>query len=113
MTNLANIPVRQKQRNTVSTKARQSARGEHCTLRLVCCNGDPETTVLAHIRKFGWAGTSQKPPDYLAVYACSACHDATDGRVNHYDELFGDDDLLRALGETLMRMEEKGILKFG
>jgi len=85
---------------------RQAARGERCTLRLWCCNHDPETTVLAHIRMFGWAGMAQKPPDFLAVFACSACHDALDRR--HNGEAWGFDDLLRALGETLIRQNQLG-----
>lgn len=93
----------------VSRRLRDSACGETCTLRLACCNSNPETTVLAHIRHFGWAGTAQKPPDFLAVYACATCHDAIDGRGNV--ELWGWDDLLRALGETQIRMHRKGLLR--
>lgn len=89
------------------SKARQSARGQDCALRLDCCNHDPETTVLAHLRMFGWAGTAQKPPDFLGVYACSCCHDALDRRSA---EDWGFDDVLRALGETLISMQKQGVL---
>ena len=66
MTNLARKgPLGLKQPIPVSHPLRQAARGERCTLRLWCCNHDPETTVLAHIRMFGWAGMAQKPPRYL------------------------------------------------
>jgi len=92
------------------TKLRKAARGQTCTLRLACCNHNPETTVLAHIRMFGWAGMAQKPADYLAVFACSACHDALDKRSS---EEWGFDDVLRAMGETLMRQEAMGNLKIG
>ena len=92
------------------SKLRKAAQGQGCTLRLPCCNHDPETTVLAHIRMFGWAGMAQKPPDYLAVFACSACHDAIDRRSS---EEWGFDDILRALGETLMRQEQMGNLQIG
>ena len=61
------------------TKIRKSARGEDCTLRLEVCNGNPETTVLAHIGHN--RGMGIKCADYFAVYACSACHDVIDGRV--------------------------------
>lgn len=88
-----------------ATKLRQAAKGQPCTLRLGCCNNDPQTTVLAHIRMFGWAGTAQKPPDYLAVFACASCHDALDRRSG---EEWGFDDVLRALGETLQRQAELG-----
>lgn len=105
--NLTGRPIRWKPPRAVIPSLRDSARGQSCTLRLACCNHDPETTVLAHIRHFGWAGTGQKPPDFLAVYACSACHDAFDGRA---DGPWGWDDVLRALGETLMRHHAAGRL---
>jgi len=92
------------------TKARNSAQGKPCALRLGCCNQNPETTVLAHIRKFGWAGTGQKPPDFLAVYACSACHDQLDRRSKGD---VSDEDILRALGETQIQMAKEGILTCG
>ncbi len=60
---------------------RKSARGQQCHLRLPgICNGDPETTVLAHIRRGGVAGMGQKPPDVCAVFACNNCHDYMDHR---------------------------------
>lgn len=59
---------------------RKAARGRACQVRLPICNADSETTVLAHIRRSGVAGMGQKPPDTCAVLACSACHDAIDGR---------------------------------
>lgn len=93
------------------TPLRNSARGETCTLRLDGCDGGTETTVLAHLRHFGWAGTGHKPPDYLAVFACHRCHDAIDGRSNHAEH--GYDDLLRALGETLNRQVAKGKIIIG
>lgn len=98
--NITGQPLRQKVTRLVSPALRNSARGQPCTLRLPCCNHDTETTVLSHLRYFGWAGIAQKPHDFLGVFACSACHDAIDGRVND-DGFFGFEDLLRALGETL------------
>lgn len=83
---------------------RRSAKGKLCTLRLDCCNHDPATTVLAHLRCFGWGGMGQKPHDFLAVYACSACHAALDMRTAPW----GWDDLLRALGETLAEHHKEG-----
>ena len=60
---------------------RQFARGQDCQLRIYgVCNYNPETTVLAHLRVGGVAGMGQKPPDIAGVLACSACHDAIDGR---------------------------------
>lgn len=94
--------------SAVSKKIRDSARGEECSLRLPCCNGDPETTVLAHLRYFGWAGIAQKPHDFLAVYACDACHANLDSRDGN--AVWGWDDVLRGLGETLTKLHRKGLL---
>lgn len=85
---------------------REAAKGQPCTLRLSCCNHNSETTVLAHLRMFGWAGTSQKPPDFLGVFACSDCHDALDRRNRSAE--WGFDDVLRALGETLIIQSKMG-----
>lgn len=62
------------------SKLRDAARGQRCTVMIPeVCNGNPETTVLAHVRLPG-TGMGRKPPDWFAVFACSACHDAIDGR---------------------------------
>ena len=89
------------------TKIRDAARGQNCCLRLACCNGKPETVVLAHIRKFGWAGMGQKPHDILSVFACHSCHDAMDGRSKVECT---DADILRGHGETLMILVQSGII---
>lgn len=71
----------------MSTKARQAARGKPCMVRIPgVCNGDPETTVLAHYRLAGTCGAGMKPDDAQAAWACAACHDVIDGRVrrDHY-----------------------------
>ena len=61
---------------------REFARGKPCQLRIPgVCNFNPETTVLAHIRRGGIGGVGVKPPDICGVHACSACHDYIDGRV--------------------------------
>ena len=60
------------------------ARGQPCMVRLAgICNFNPETTVLAHIRRANAAGMGHKPPSTCAVWACSACHDAIDGRTEY------------------------------
>lgn len=99
-------PMGQKAPKGVSVKARKAARGEECQCRFGCCNHNTETTVLAHLRMFGWAGTAQKPPDYLAVFACSACHDALDRRNRAHEWSF--EELLQALGNTLIRQFQIG-----
>ena len=93
----------------VRSKAiRNAARGEACTLRLVgVCNGDWETTVLAHVNA-GGHGMGTKESDISACFACSSCHDVLDGRVQH---IVGDDEKLRAVIKTLHRLIEKGIIE--
>lgn len=92
---------------------RQAAKGQTCTLRLPCCVGGTETVVLAHLRFFGWAGIAQKPDDLLAVFACHACHDALDRRNATTSGLWGFEDVLRALGETLLRQKAQGNIVVG
>lgn len=89
------------------SKLRKSARGEDCSLRLRCCNFDPETTVLAHLPSNS-RGMGMKSPDHWAVYCCSSCHDVLDGRVNGIE--CSDEDVLRALHETQGKMIEKGLI---
>lgn len=62
----------------ISTKLRQSAKGEACTFQIVdVCNGDPETTVLCHAPS-EVSGMGSKGHDYHAAFGCSACHEALD-----------------------------------
>lgn len=61
---------------------KNAARGRECQIRLPgICNKNEETTVLAHYRLTGTCGTAIKPDDAQAAFACSACHDAVDGRA--------------------------------
>lgn len=94
----------------VSKAIRDSARGEECTLRLPCCNRDPDTTVLAHIRLPG-DGIGIKPPDWFAIYACSACHDALDRRNGITAGMWGFEDLLIALRRTQEKLARKGLMR--
>lgn len=108
--NITGRPIYQKGQKPAAIPAlRRAAKGKQCALRLSCCNGDPATVVLAHLRCFGWAGTAQKPADYKAVFACSACHDQIDRRAS--DAEWGHGDLLRALGETLDQQYAAGNLR--
>lgn len=62
---------------------RKLARGRDCTVRLPgICNGNPETTVLAHVRLNGVSGLGFKGPDVLGAWVCSSCHDAIDRRAH-------------------------------
>ena len=65
-------------------KIRASANGQVCTLRIAgVCNYRPETTVLAHI-SLGEGSDRHRVGQRNAVYACSACHDAIDGRTGYF-----------------------------
>ena len=92
---------------------RKLAKGQPCMLRLPgICNGNPETTVLAHIRR-GLYGMGIKPVDWCGVWCCSACHDAYDRRTTHPEmqrEYF-EAEMLRALCQQLAKYVEMGILK--
>lgn len=62
---------------------RQLARAKPCMVRLPgICNGNPETTVLAHYRLIGISGMGIKSDDLLGAWACSDCHDAIDRRAH-------------------------------
>ena len=106
-------PLGQKNPPLISPAMRRSAQGQSCTLRLPCCNGWLDTTVLAHLRVFGAAGMGQKPDDWCAVYACHACHDAIDRRNAATAGLWGWEDLLRAMIETQRRMWASGLIVEG
>lgn len=97
---------------------RKAARGRECAVRIPgVCNHNPETTVLAHIRRGGVGGVGMKPSDLCAVLACSACHDIIDGRVRRWD-LFGNNEdmyllqnyILEALCRTLQVWTDEGLV---
>ena len=84
---------------------RKLAKDQVCEIRLPgICNGNPETTVLAHARIAGISGMGIKAPDLLAAHACSACHDAVDGRSNYGLSVF---ERRLALLEGVMRTQAK------
>jgi len=66
------------------TILRDYAKGKPCTIREpLICNGNRETTVLAHWRQIDISGAGLKAPDVLAAFACSACHDWVDSRSDN------------------------------
>ena len=87
---------------------RRFAKGQGCALQIRgVCNGQRATTVLAHLRIANVAGVGQKPPDLVAVHACSSCHDVLDGRAKWPFDYEDADKLhaqLRALVTTLDRV---------
>ena len=91
---------------------RKLAKGQECMLRLPgICNGNPETTVLAHIRR-GFYGMGIKPVDWAGVWCCSSCHDAYDRRSQAGTQRSDlDAEMLRALCQQLAKYVEMGVLK--
>jgi len=64
---------------------RNHARDQPCMVRVPeVCNGNQQTTVLAHYRLSGVSGMGVKSPDVIGAWACSACHAWID--TNHSDE---------------------------
>lgn len=89
---------------------RESARGQDCQLRLMgICNHNPETTVLAHIRRGGNSGVGMKPADISGVIACSACHDCLDGRAGKVRA--HDSDILEGMLRTHAIWRKMGLMK--
>ena len=95
-----------------SNALRNSARDQDCSLNIVgICNYDPQTTILAHLPNES-GGKGFKSTDLCAVYACSSCHDAIDGRAafppaeSDYRHQY----YLRAVIRTQEIMAAKGLL---
>ena len=64
------------------TDLRDYARDKPCMVRSPICNGDTQTTVLAHVRQIGISGMGLKAPDLLGAWACSECHRYVDQLVH-------------------------------
>ena len=95
------------------SKIRKSARGQQCQIRLAgICNHNPAKVVLAHYRMAGTCGMGMKPSDIQAAYACSRCHDASDGRLKTD---LSPDEIQTAFAEGVMRTQQilikQGLLK--
>ena len=65
-----------KRKGVKSSKIRQSARGEDCTLNIDgVCSYDPATVVLAHSNRYeDGKGMGLKSDDAKGCYACYQCH---------------------------------------
>lgn len=93
-----------------TTKIRQSARGEYCQVRIPAhCNGNTETTVLAHLNG---GGMGMKHQDIFAAYCCSACHDLYDGRTKSANYSRDQINMMFYQGviRTQAKLIEKGLL---
>lgn len=93
----------------VSSKLRNSARGQRCTLQIPgVCNHDPETVVLCHLPS-EVKGIGNKGHDYHGAFGCSACHEALDHHQlpERWHEYFY---WLRGLQRTQNAWVEAGLL---
>lgn len=91
---------------------RKQARGRPCMVRIEgICNGNPETTVLAHYRMIGVSGYGLKPPDLIGSWACSACHDVIDRRSHtDFERDFVQLAHLKGMVRTIAKLIEEGIV---
>lgn len=93
------------------TKIRMSAKGQRCMVQVPgVCNGNPETTVLAHRNG---AGMGCKADDREAAYACSDCHEWLDGGyVRHGADRFERDAYHgQAIFRTQQILIEQGLME--
>jgi hypothetical protein len=83
---------------------RNLARGMPCMIRMPgVCNGNPETTVLCHLRMSGISGMSMKANDLLGAWGCSACHRYVDTHG-----IDGRTALLEGMARTQAQLLERG-----
>ena len=96
-----------------SKHIRNAAQGEQCTLGIIgVCNGNPETTVLAHLPDESH-GMGRKSDDISAAFCCGACHDVLDGRVpwpDRFEESYREWYQRRAMVRTWRRLVELGVV---
>lgn len=86
---------------------RKYASGKPCMIRIPgVCNRNPETTVLAHFRMSSISGMSLKPPDYMASWACSACHSYVDSCHDPETQLA----FAKGVFRTMHKLASEGIL---
>lgn len=96
----------------IKADLRKAARGRECQVRIPgICNGNPETTVLAHIRIAGLCGTGIKPPDLIATIACSSCHDEIDRRTHLVDAEYAKECALEGMARTQVIWLKEGKVK--
>jgi hypothetical protein len=87
---------------------RAAAQGMPCKVRLPdVCNGNTETTVLAHYRMIGLSGIGMKAPDWLGADACSACHEYCDTHKDAETQLAFAQGVFRTIADRV----KKGAIK--
>lgn len=91
---------------------RDYAKGQPCQIRGPTCNGNPETTVLCHIRLIGISGMGLKAPDLLAAWGCSDCHAYVDYRGTEISKWERDLLLLRGVARTINALIKQGYVKW-
>ncbi|HHU2080749.1 TPA: DUF1364 domain-containing protein [Escherichia coli] len=83
---------------------RKAARGRECQVRIPgVCNGNPETSVLAHIRLAGLCGTGIKPPDLIATII--------DRRTHFVDAGYAKECALEGMARTQVIWLKEGVIK--
>ena len=110
----ARLPLAQQDVGVSMANLRKAARGRKCTVRIPgYCNGNPETSVLAHYRLAGTCGTGYKPDDTQAAIACNGYHDVIDGRTKTTDFTYDELRLMHAEGvmRTLEIWRKEGLIK--
>jgi hypothetical protein len=94
----------------VSTKLRNSARGQPCMFQIPgICNHDPSTTVLCHLPS-EIKGLATKSDDFHAAFGCSNCHETIDNnRLSREESLYYS---MRALQRTMRNWVTRGLVVF-
>jgi hypothetical protein len=89
------------------TDLRKLARGKPCMVRVPgVCNGNPETTVLCHLRMVGISGMGMKANDLLGAWGCSDCHRYVDTHG-----IDGRTALLEGIARTQAYLLHEGIIE--
>lgn len=99
-----------------STPIRQSARDEHCTLRLCgVCRVEPGNVVWAHSNRGEHGkGAGLKAEDQYGCYACFWCHAVYDRQMqmpSGMDRAHVETEFTRAMGESRAKLRAKGLIE--
>jgi hypothetical protein len=80
-------------------------------IRSPMCNGNPETTVLAHVRQIGVSGIGLKSPDICGAWACSNCHAYCD-QVTTAGKESRDLLILKGMVRTINELIKKDLIRW-